>query len=190
MSSAEAGEYVRYAPTLLGIARASVEHGLRVGAPLEVDLGRYPDPLGTARASFVTLHVSGELQGCMGALEPRCPLVTDVATNAYGAAFRDPRFEPLQSGDLERLGLHVSVLSELQPLEVGSEEELIARLRPKIDGLVLREGSHVGTFLPAVWESLSDPGLFVRELKRKAGLPADYWSPRVEIQLYTVESVA
>ena len=98
----------------------------------------------------------------------------------------------VRSLSVEQLGeldVHISVLSPLEPLEVDSEASLIASLRPKLDGLVVREGERLGTFLPAVWESLPDPRAFVEEVKRKAGLPADYWSSSLRFFRYTVESL-
>ena len=59
-----------------------------------------------------------------------------------------------------------------------------------MDGLILEEGSARGTFLPSVWESLPEPGLFLAYLKRKAGLPANHWSDRIRVYRYATESFA
>jgi hypothetical protein len=72
-------------------------------------------------------------------------------------------------------------------LHFGSEEELLAQLRPGIDGLILQFRSYRATFLPAVWESLPDPYLFLTQLKLKAGLPLDFWSPELRAERYTTE---
>jgi len=177
-----------YAPAdraaLLEVAVASVEHGLQTGAPLSVDLQRYAPPLRETRASFVTLRIGEALRGCTGCLEAERPLVADVARNAYRSAFGDPRFPPLSEEELARLRFAVSVLSPLEPLPADSRAELLAKLRPGIDGLVLREGRSGATFLPAVWESLPDPARFLAELCRKAGLPPDHWSPRIAFERY------
>ncbi len=61
-------------------------------------------------------------------------------------------------------------------------------MRPGVDGLILEEGNHRGTFLPAVWESLPSPEDFLRQLKQKAGLPVDYWSNNIRVKRYTTES--
>ncbi|MDH3211399.1 MAG: AmmeMemoRadiSam system protein A [Myxococcales bacterium] len=172
---------------LLLVAHASVDHGLRTGRPLEVEPRDYDPELRTPRATFVTLHLEEKLRGCTGSLEAVNPLVVDVAQSAHRSAFADPRFPPVEANELPRLSFHISLLSPLAPLPATSEAELRASLRPGIDGLVLREGARSGTFLPSVWESLPSPLRFLEELKRKAGLPVDYWSPTLRFERYTVE---
>jgi AmmeMemoRadiSam system protein A len=174
---------------LLDIARQSIACGLRTGQPLAVDPNAYPPELGVLRATFVTLRRAGELRGCLGGLEASRPLVADVADHAFGAAFRDHRFPPVEADELDELEIHVSILSPLEPLSAPNEEALVDAIRPGVDGLVVRDGARQGTFLPAVWESLPEPSAFWRELKRKAGLPLDAWSSRWEILRYTVESL-
>ena len=175
--------------TLLDVARRSIEHGLRHFRALPVTADEHAEALRRRAASFVTLELCGRLRGCVGALEPRHPLVVDVAESAFGAAFRDPRFEPLAPPDLPDLEISISVLSPLERLVVPSEDALVEILRPGVDGLLLREGGRQGTFLPVVWTDLEDPRRFVREVKHKAGLPSDYWSPTLEVSRYTVESI-
>ncbi len=174
---------------LVALARAAVEHGVLRGALLSVDLSAHPEPFRSPGASFVTLRRSGALRGCVGSLAPRRPLVADVAHNAFAAALEDRRFAPLVAAELEALDVHVSVLGPLEPLPVGSEAELLARLRPGVDGLVLRQGRRQATFLPAVWETLSEPHAFVHELRRKAGLPLQGWPDDLEVLRYRVESL-
>lgn len=179
----------RGARELIEVARASIETGLRTGRPLAPDPLAYPEPLRAVRASFVTLHREGGLRGCIGGLVALRPLVADVAEHAFAAAFRDPRFPPLSAHELGGLDVHVSILSPLEPLAFASEEDLVAQLRPGVDGLVLEAAGRRGTFLPAVWEAVPEPREFLRELKRKAGLAPDFWSGAVRVQRYTVESV-
>ena len=174
--------------TLLDLARRSVAHGLDHGAPLPVDPTGYPEPLRAELAAFVTLHLHGALRGCIGHLEAVQPLVRDVAENAYAAAFRDPRFPPLTRQELQGLAVHISVLAAPEPMTFASEADLLGQIRPGIDGLILTEGRARGTFLPSVWESLPDRRDFLNHLKRKAGLPADHWSDRVQVARYTTES--
>jgi AmmeMemoRadiSam system protein A len=168
---------------LLAIAREAIEQG---PAPLE-DV-RWQEPwLTRPAATFVTLKLDGALRGCIGSLEPRRALADDVASNARAAAYRDPRFEPVARDERRRLEIEVSVLSAPEPVTVGSEAEAIAALRPFTDGVILEYGELRSTFLPQVWESLPDPADFLRELKRKAGLPAAFWHPEVRLSRYTVE---
>lgn len=174
--------------TLLEMARWSIRTGLESGASIVPDESPYPSLLRESRASFVTLRIDGALRGCMGTLEAVRPLVEDVAHNAYTAAFRDPRFQPLTRGEYDRLDVQISVLSPPVPFPVESEPDLLARVRPGVDGLILIEGNRRGTLLPSVWESLPEPAAFVGTLKRKAGLPEDYWSDTLRLYRYTAES--
>jgi AmmeMemoRadiSam system protein A len=176
------------AAQLLALAHESIQKGLR-DERLCLEVSRYTAALQAIRASFVTLKIAGELRGCIGAIEARRALVADVMEHAHGAAFGDPRFPPLSRREYGQIALHISILSVPRPLRVESEGALLAQLRIGVDGLVLQEGARRATFLPSVWESVSDPSTFVRLLKRKAGLPADYWSPTLRIARYTVEHI-
>ncbi len=174
--------------TLLDIARRSIDAGPASG-PIEVDLAGLPEPLRAVRSSFVTLEQEGRLRGCIGSLEASLPLARDVARSAWRAAYRDPRFEPVDPSERAGLELHVSVLSPSEPMYFASEADLLAQLRPGVDGLVLREGTAQATFLPQVWESLPRPQDFLEQLKQKAGLARDHWSSRIEAARYTTRSV-
>jgi AmmeMemoRadiSam system protein A len=174
--------------TLLDVARQSIACGLDAGNPLTVNPADYPGPLGANRAAFVTLHLDGNLRGCIGHLEAVQPLVREVVENAYAAAFRDPRFPALARREFPGLALHISVLTPPEPMSFASEADLLAQLRPGVDGVILTEGPYRGTFLPAVWECLARPCDFLNHLKRKAGLPANHWSNRIRVARYTTES--
>ena len=175
--------------TLLEVAGRAIEQSLHTGRPWLPDPESHAAALREMRATFVTLRRAGELRGCVGTLEAVRPLVVDVAHNAWAAAFRDPRFPPLETAERAGLDIHLSILCPAEPLDFGSEEDLLGQLRPGVDGLILEEGGCRGTFLPAVWEALPEPRAFLRELKRKAGLPADHWSDRIRARRYTVESL-
>jgi hypothetical protein len=188
--SAAEEERARNDRDLLELARASIEHGLAHGCPLSIDVAALSDDLRQPGATFVTLRsADGALRGCIGSLEARRPLALDVVENAHAAAFRDPRFAPLQGRELEGLRVHLSLLSAPVPLPVASEADLLARLRPGIDGLVLEDGARRATFLPEVWEQLPQPRDFVRQLKRKAGLGGDDWPQTLRFQRYTARGV-
>lgn len=175
---------------MLAVARESLESGLRDGHGAIVSVPGFPPKLRESRACFVTLEREGKLRGCIGSLEAFRPLIVDVADRAYAAGFGDPRFEPLRREELEDLTIKISVLSPLEPFPVDDEDDLVARVRPGVDGLVVQEGARRGTLLPSVWESLSDPRTFVRHVKLKAGLPEDYWSPSIAWSRFTSENVA
>ncbi|MFM8330702.1 MAG: AmmeMemoRadiSam system protein A [Candidatus Methylumidiphilus sp.] len=175
--------------TLLRLARDSIRQGLDVGRPLAVDVTALPPPLQAVRASFVTLQKHGELRGCIGMLEAVRPLAQDIAENAYAAAFRDPRFPPLAADEWADLDIHLSLLTPAEPMRFSSEQDLLAQLRPGVDGLILEEGRRRGTFLPSVWEQLPEPAQFLEHLKRKAGLPGGYWSDTLKVWRYRAELV-
>lgn len=172
---------------LLHVAGKAIATGLR-DARWQPDPADFLIPLRERRASFVTLHVDRLLRGCIGTLEACDPLIVDVARNAWSAASRDTRFPPVELDELQHLEIHISVLSVPEPVIVGSESELLTLMRPGIDGLILEEGYRRGTFLPSVWEQLPDPREFLRHLKRKAGLPDNYWSDTIRVSRYIAES--
>ncbi len=174
---------------MMDVAWQSIRHGLARGRPAPVDVHRFDPALRERRATFVTLRRGEELRGCIGVLEHVRPLVEDVAHNAFAAAMRDPRFEPVSPLELGRLTVHISVLGEPEPMQFTDEADLLAQLRPHVDGLILSSRGRKSTFLPAVWESLPDPRQFLAHLKVKAGLPQDYWSDDLEVRRYTTESV-
>jgi uncharacterized protein len=173
---------------MLDVARASIMHGLDCGAPLQPDPRDYLEHLRLIRATFVTLEIAGELRGCIGVLDAFRPLVQDVAMNAYAAAFEDPRFPPLSRAEFRQLDVTISVLSPSESIAFSSETDLLTKIRPGMDGLILKERGRRGTFLPSVWRQLTDPKDFLEHLKRKAGLPFGYWSDDIQVDRYTAES--
>ena len=174
--------------TLLQISRDSILHGLDQRTALQVRAADFIPELQAERASFVTLNRSGLLRGCIGHLEACMPLVEDVAENAFSAAFRDPRFPPLGASEFADLEIHISVLTPAEPISFDSEADLLRKIRPGIDGLILKDGYARGTFLPSVWESLPKAEDFLRQLKRKAGLPESHWSDSLQVFRYETES--
>lgn len=170
---------------LLTLARAALTEELA---------GELPSPLPPVAwlerpgACFVTLEVDGELRGCIGSIDPYRPLAEDVRENALAAALRDPRFRSLTADELEALRISVSLVSPLERLSFDGEADLARQLRPGRDGLVLEHDGRRGTFLPAVWRHFERPLEFLAQLKRKAGLPVDFWAPDVAVWRYTTES--
>lgn len=175
---------------LLQTAKESIAYGIAHHKPLLLTLENYPPQLLQHRACFVTLHLSGQLRGCIGTLEANQPLILDVAANAYNAAFKDPRFTPVHANEVPQITLDISVLSPPQPMHFTSEADLLQQIRPKVDGLILSDLGRRGTFLPSVWEQLPNPKDFLNHLKNKAGFPADYWSDTLRIENYTAELIS
>jgi AmmeMemoRadiSam system protein A len=188
-NSGPSANHAAYRELLLQLARQVIHHGLAHGEPMPVEAQDYPAPLRKPGACFVTLQLDDQLRGCIGSLEAFRPLIVDLAANAHAAAFHDPRFPPLTAAELDRLSIHISILSTPEPLTFASEQELLEQVRPGIDGLILSAGGHRGTFLPSVWESLPEPRQFLSQLKRKAALPPDYWSDKIQVWRYTTETI-
>lgn len=167
--------------TLLQLARAAIAREWR-----EVPAPTIAPWLLEPGATFVTLTQAGGLRGCIGSLEPQRALFDDVQANARAAAFLDPRFSPLREEELAQTQIDVSLLSPMEPLSFDGECDALAQLRPGIDGLVFAHGSKCSTFLPQVWEQLTDPADFLAHLKAKAGVPTDFWSDAVHLYRYSV----
>lgn len=155
---------------------------------MQLDERSLPSKVLEKHASFVTLYLDGALRGCIGSLTAIYPLAEDVARNAYAAAFRDHRFEPVDEQAAADLEIHISVLSQPQLIECDSEHALIKQLHPGRDGLIIEEGHYRATFLPAVWDAIPNPERFVQELKQKAGLDRHYWSDTLMCSRYWTET--
>ncbi|MDP1646490.1 MAG: AmmeMemoRadiSam system protein B [Thiobacillus sp.] len=168
--------------TLLKLARSEIASKLGHEVSSSAQAGWLAEP----GASFVTLTRQGELRGCIGTLEAHRPLGLDVRENAVAAAFRDPRFMPLSRVEFDEIRVEVSVLSPSEALAVGDEATALTSLRPNVDGVVFEYRHFRSTFLPQVWEQLPEPAEFMAHLKRKAGLPMDFWAEDVRLSRYTV----
>jgi AmmeMemoRadiSam system protein A len=167
---------------LLPLARAAI--AAQLGTPLAARDDA--DWLGNTAASFVTLMLDGELRGCIGTLEAHRALGEDVKANAIAAAFRDPRFKPLDKREFDTVRVEISVLSAIVSIAFRAEDDALQQLRPGTDGVIFQYGHHRSTFLPQVWEDFRDPRVFLGHLKYKAGLPPDFWDPAVKLSRYTV----
>ncbi len=172
---------------LIQVARESVLQMLENKQEYRFNRESMPPVYSQPRATFVTLNSNDQLRGCIGSLAPHRSLVDDVASNARAAAFNDPRFPPVSLSDYHTLEFHISVLSPAEVISVNSQAELIAALRPGIDGLILEQGENRATYLPSVWQQLPDPGTFIAELRRKAGLSRIGWHPDTVVHRYTTE---
>ena len=140
-------------------------------------------------ATFVTLHYDKDLRGCIGSIIAHRTLLNDIKNNAISAAFKDYRFNPLSSDELSHLTLEVSVLTKPKLLDYEDFDDLVAKIRPNIDGLILKHGGYQGTFLPQVWEQLPHAKIFLEHLSMKAGSnPAIYYE-HPQIYTYQVDAI-
>lgn len=178
--------------TLVSAARTSIAHGLTHRRPPPVNLDDWAETLRLPGAAFITLTsgAARDLRGCVGSAMAWRPLIVDVTENACKAAFEDPRFLPVEENEWPSLGLSVTVLDTPRQMDVADEAELIARLRPGIDGLIFEDAGRRGLFLPSVWDALPDPAEFIAQLRRKAGLPPGHWSPTLKVLRFAGHSTS
>ena len=173
---------------LLRLAREAVERGVRGEDLPLLDLSSLPATLGEEGCSFVTLTLYGQLRGCIGSLEPYQPLAADVWEHAIAAALKDPRFPPVSEAELKGIQIEVSRLTRPVPLEYTDPDDLLSKLCPHVDGVIVRDGIHRATFLPQVWEKISDPATFLDNLCYKMGEKPDLWRTKhLGVLTYRVE---
>ncbi len=171
-----------YGRILIGIARGAIAE--RFGAARRSAPGA--DWLLQPGATFITLTEGGELRGCIGSLQAHRPLAEDVRHNAVAAAFGDPRFLPLTREEFPEVEVEVSLLTAPQPMSFVDEANALAQMRPGVDGVIFEYDRYRSTFLPQVWEHFPQPREFLAMLKRKAGLPDDFWDEEVRLARYGV----
>jgi AmmeMemoRadiSam system protein A len=174
--------------TLLRLARQALELGVRSEKLPPLDWDSLSPLLRADGASFVTLTVGGELRGCIGALEAYQPLVEDVREHTIAAALEDYRFPPVQTAEIKEIQIEVSRLTAPVPLEYARPADLVAKFRPRVDGVILRDGNRRATFLPQVWEKLPSADDFLDNLCHKMGAAPDRWRrQQLDVSTYQVE---
>jgi hypothetical protein len=177
--------------TLLKLAKKTIseELGIKPGpghAPSQADLE--DKSLARRSGTFVTLKINGQLRGCIGNLEASGTIIDGVKRNALNAAFNDFRFSPLTAKEFEKVDIEVSILSEPKILEYKDSDDLVKKLKPHVDGVIIRKGHASATFLPQVWEQLPRPEQFLSHLCAKAGLSSDSWKKSgLEVLTYNVQ---
>jgi AmmeMemoRadiSam system protein A len=173
---------------LLELARESITRAVANKPLPDLNLEKLSTDLQRAGASFVTLTINGRLRGCIGALEAYQPLVEDVREHAAAAAMEDYRFPPVEPGEVASLRIEISRLTPARPLEYENAEDLLAKLRPGEDGVILRDGVRRATFLPQVWEQVPEKEEFLSHLCMKMGASADLWrTKKLGVLVYQVE---
>lgn len=173
---------------LLRMAREAMEHGVRGEKLPPLEKRSLTPRLLEQGASFVTLTVRGQLRGCIGALEAYQPLVDDVREHAIAAALEDPRFPPVSEGEIKGINIEVSRLTRPVPLEYTDTQDLLSKLRPHVDGVILKDGFRRATFLPQVWEKIPDRAEFLNNLCYKMGARDDLWRVKhLDVLIYQVE---
>ena len=155
---------------------------------IQPELNLESDILKENCGAFVTLTIDGNLRGCIGNLTSNESLVSGIRRNTINAAFHDPRFSSLSLSELDLVSIEISILSEPRPLHYRDAADLLKKIHPHIDGVILRKGIASATFLPQVWEQLPQPQDFLKQLCLKAGLAADAWQhSKLEVSTYQVQ---
>ena len=173
---------------LLRLAREAMERGVRGKELPPLDPLALPSHLCETGSSFVTLTIHGELRGCIGSLDAYESLAQDVREHAVAAALSDPRFPPVREEELNRIHIEVSRLTRPIPLEYTDADDLLSKLRPFVDGVILRDAFHRATFLPQVWEKIPEGDEFLNNLCFKMGVRHDLWrSKHLDVLTYQVE---
>ena len=173
---------------LLRIAREAISDAVTGKSIKRINLDELPEALRGNGASFVTLTKNGALRGCIGTLTAYQPLALDVQEHAIAAALQDYRFDKVTPSELKDIHIEISRLTMPEKLFYDNADDLIHRLRPMIDGVILSDGYHKATFLPQVWEQLSNPQDFLSHLCLKMGVPANLWRKKIlEVSTYQVE---
>lgn len=175
---------------LLKLARTTIAQklGIESGQPKEMEDSLKDNAFQSPRGTFVTLKINNQLRGCIGNLTPSKSILDGVKENAAHAAFDDPRFHPLQKNEFDKIDIEISLLTEPKILEFKDPSDLLAKLRPGVDGVIIRRGMYSATFLPQVWEQLPDKEAFLDHLCQKAGMQANAWrQPGMEVLTYQVQ---
>ena len=175
---------------LLRLAREAIESGVKGEKLYPLDEQALPPQLREKGSSFITLTLHGELRGCIGALDAYQSLAEDVREHAVAAALKDPRFPAVRKEELNGIQIEVSRLTRPIPLDYKDAKDLLSKLRPHVDGVILRDNAtgQRGTFLPQVWEKISDPVEFLNSLCHKMGMSENVWRSRhLEVLTYEVE---
>ncbi len=172
---------------LTTLARDTLESYLKDEKP-EINEDALPLKLTEKKGCFVTLKKDSQLRGCIGHIFAQKPIYQCVIDNSISAAVHDSRFSPITYGELDDIHIEVSVLSTPQPLEFASYEDLLDKLTPLEDGVVISYGFHKSTYLPQVWEQLPNKEEFLTSLCKKSGAPGDCWKKEnVKIETYQAQ---
>lgn len=173
----------------LRLARNAIESELLRTPAVRAD--QLPEVFRQKGAVFVTLKTKeGALRGCIGSLIAYRSLQEDIVENAISSAFHDPRFPPMNITELPFIKIELSLLHEPVELTYTTAYELLSKITPMEDGLIIKFEEYQATFLPSVWEEIGSKEEFISKLCQKAGLDADFWrSKKLEVYVYKAEKI-
>lgn len=179
-----------YSDQIRDYVRKAISFGLKERSKMKrSDLDNIPPAFEQRGACFITLEINGNLRGCIGSILAREPLIDDLLSHSWNAAFGDPRFEPLSKEEFDKITISISLLSSPVPLRFKNEKEMKDQIRPFKDGLIISDGYRRAVYLPSVWDQLPDKDQFLRNLKMKAGMSPDHFSSTFEASVFTTEYI-
>jgi len=174
---------------LLRLARETIKNRLSNIEESQIDRKEIPEKFQERLGTFVTVTIEDNLRGCIGHIIPRESLIEGIKENAINAAFKDPRFHPLTKEEFGRIEIEISILTSPQELDYVDAEDLLQKLRPGIDGVILKKGFYEATFLPQVWDQLPEKEEFLSQLCLKAGLSGNSWKEeKLHVSTYQVQA--
>jgi AmmeMemoRadiSam system protein A len=174
---------------LLAVARNTIKDRLHNREGPQINWKDLPEKFQEQLGTFVTLTIDGNLRGCIGHIIPRETVIEGIRENSINAAFRDPRFPPLTREEFENTEIEISILTAPEELSYTDADDLLNKLRPGVDGLIIKKGPYEATFLPQVWDQLPDKEEFLSHLCLKAGLSHDSWrKEKLQVSTYQVQA--
>ncbi len=170
---------------LINLARMTIQSKNKEGIILDSEAQSINSSLKEKRGAFVTLNKNGNLRGCIGYILPMLPLYQTVIENSYNAAFKDPRFAPVTMEELKDIKIEISILTLPKKVQYNGGDDLLAKLNPNKDGVIIKKGFYSATFLPQVWEQLPKREDFLSHLCAKAGLEPNQWQKGdLDVEVY------
>jgi len=174
---------------LLGVARKTIERELFIDKAVIQEDEFYSPIFSEKRGTFVTITINDDLRGCIGHIIPQETLLEGIKENAINAAFKDPRFSPLSKREWDDIKVEISILTDPIILKYSDADDLLKKIRPNVDGVIIKKGYYQATFLPQVWEQLPDIREFFTHLCLKAGMDGDEWKKgKLEVYTYQVQA--
>jgi len=174
---------------LLGVARETIKNRLSNIEESQIDWKEIPGKFQERLGTFVTITIEDNLRGCIGHIIPRESLIEGIKENAINAAFKDPRFHPLTKEEFDKIKIEISILTSPQELSYTDAEDLLKKLRPGVDGVIIKKGFYEATFLPQVWDQLPEKEEFLSHLCLKAGLSGNSWkTEKLQVSTYQVQA--
>lgn len=175
---------------MMSAVRETILHGINYGTMIEIEHKQFNDSLLVPGSAFVTLTMDGLLRGCVGSIETTEPLIDSLIYNAFNAAFDDPRFFPVSQDEFSLIDIELAIIGQRTPLACTSIKDLAIQLRPGIDGLIIiAEDSEPATFLPSVWNQLSNTDSFISALLIEAGQDHNTWNPTLRAERFEVTTL-